>query len=460
MALRRGRRSDRDGVLDVDHRAFDPFWRLDAAGCATRSTPPRRAGTGWPSAPRWSATPSGAGPNERGYLQRLAVDPAQHREGIGTALVADGLTLAASPSCAEGRGQHAGRQHGGGRGVPRPRLPFRARGADGAGHRPARPPMRRFRGRAVAVVAGLVLLTIGAGQAPTASARAGAGGGRRADPADHHPVHLRARQRGVPGEGPGAERPGRVLHLHDPAPTCARPRRVHRERLRGRRVRPARPDRHVRHRARRRPRHRRRRHHHGRRHEQRPVTAVDHPDPGPRRSEPAHAQPPPVGRTDEQTLDETGVYPVQYRLLASNGSELARVVTHIVRLPTQAERTPRASGSRRDRPPARRDAGAAAEREPRGRRRRPRPHRPPSPTHSPARPRPDHAQHRPAGPRHAHHRGRPGRHRRAGPARGRSPRRTTTRSSPRPMPGSTRGRSPMPASTTSCWSSGSRRSSR
>ena len=35
--------------------------------------------------PRWSATPSGAGPASRGYLQRLAVDPIRHREGVGTA---------------------------------------------------------------------------------------------------------------------------------------------------------------------------------------------------------------------------------------------------------------------------------------------------------------------------------------------------------------------------------------
>lgn len=66
----------------------------------------------------------------------------------------------------------------------------------------------------------------------------------------------------------------------------------------------------------------------------RSVIPIRVPD-GPNRPTP---KPRPVGRTDEQTLDETGVYPVQYRLLASNGAELARVVTHIVRLPTQAER--------------------------------------------------------------------------------------------------------------------------
>ena len=55
---------------------------------------------------------------------------------------------------------------------------------------------------------------------------------------------------------------------------------------------------------------------------------------GPQRPTP---NPRPVGREDEQTLDERGVYPVQYRLLAANGEELTRVVTHIVRLPIRAE---------------------------------------------------------------------------------------------------------------------------
>jgi len=92
VTLRRGRRTDRAPVLDVDHRAFDPFWRLDAGGLrdAIDATPSSRY--------RVAVGPEVVGyavwgrANERGYLQRLAVDPARHREGIGTALVADGLT--------------------------------------------------------------------------------------------------------------------------------------------------------------------------------------------------------------------------------------------------------------------------------------------------------------------------------------------------------------------------------
>jgi ribosomal protein S18 acetylase RimI-like enzyme len=95
VAIRRGHMADRPRVLAVDASAFPPFWRLDASGLddALGATPSSRF--------RVVAAPDGdratvayaitgrAGP--RGYLQRLAVDPAYQRSGIGAALVVDGL---------------------------------------------------------------------------------------------------------------------------------------------------------------------------------------------------------------------------------------------------------------------------------------------------------------------------------------------------------------------------------
>ena len=90
--LRRAWWRDRPTVLAVDGRSFDEFWALDAAGLedAVRATPTsrfrvvgsRRSLTGY-------AVTGRAG--SKGYLQRLAVDPASQRHGIGAALVADGL---------------------------------------------------------------------------------------------------------------------------------------------------------------------------------------------------------------------------------------------------------------------------------------------------------------------------------------------------------------------------------
>lgn len=89
---RRARSRDRAGALEVDGRAFDAFWHIDDEGLdhAIRATPQSRfrvvedgdAIAGY-------AVTGRAG--EVGYLQRLAVDPDRHRQGWGTALVADAL---------------------------------------------------------------------------------------------------------------------------------------------------------------------------------------------------------------------------------------------------------------------------------------------------------------------------------------------------------------------------------
>lgn len=89
--LRRGRRGDRPTILAVDATAFDEFWQLDELRFddARRATPASRL--------RVTATPTVLGyaitgrAGTRGYLQRLAVDPAHHGEGWGTALVVDAL---------------------------------------------------------------------------------------------------------------------------------------------------------------------------------------------------------------------------------------------------------------------------------------------------------------------------------------------------------------------------------
>ena len=78
--LRRGRRTDRGGALDVDARS-------DEAIAATPSSRFRVAALGDDIV--GYAVSGRAGP--RGFLQRLAVDPDHQRRGLGRALALDGL---------------------------------------------------------------------------------------------------------------------------------------------------------------------------------------------------------------------------------------------------------------------------------------------------------------------------------------------------------------------------------
>lgn len=93
--LRRGRRADRAALLAVDGDAFTPFWQLDDDGLvdALSATPSARLRVAVHPASRHEvaayAITGRAG--TRGYLQRLAVDPALKRQGVGSALVLDGL---------------------------------------------------------------------------------------------------------------------------------------------------------------------------------------------------------------------------------------------------------------------------------------------------------------------------------------------------------------------------------
>jgi ribosomal protein S18 acetylase RimI-like enzyme len=88
--LRRGHRGDRRTLLEVDHAAFDSFWRLDELGIvdALRATPVSRLRVTRGSLVAYAIT-GRSGP--RGYLQRLAVHPDHQRRGYGSALVLDAL---------------------------------------------------------------------------------------------------------------------------------------------------------------------------------------------------------------------------------------------------------------------------------------------------------------------------------------------------------------------------------
>jgi len=90
----RARRRDRDAVLEVDHAAFDPFWRFDAAGLddARRATPASRFRVVRGKRVDGYAVTGRAGTIS--YLQRLAVRPSSQRTGIGTLLVLDALAWA------------------------------------------------------------------------------------------------------------------------------------------------------------------------------------------------------------------------------------------------------------------------------------------------------------------------------------------------------------------------------
>lgn len=91
VRLRRAWRRDQPQVLDIDARAFDAFWALDRSGLddAIRATPSSRFRVAVDDDVTGYAVSGRAA--DRGYLQRLAVDPTRHREGIGLALVADSL---------------------------------------------------------------------------------------------------------------------------------------------------------------------------------------------------------------------------------------------------------------------------------------------------------------------------------------------------------------------------------
>jgi len=87
--LRRARRTDWDRILEIDGVAFTHFWQFDRVGLrdALDATPRRRFQVvrARPTLGYHIAGLAGTS----GYLQRLAVHPAAHGQGFGSALLAD-----------------------------------------------------------------------------------------------------------------------------------------------------------------------------------------------------------------------------------------------------------------------------------------------------------------------------------------------------------------------------------
>ena len=92
VQLHRAGRRDTDRVLELDARAFEPFWRLDARSLrdAVAATPAARFRVARIDGRLVGYAVTGRA-GRRGYVQRLAVAPDVQRRGIGTALVLDGL---------------------------------------------------------------------------------------------------------------------------------------------------------------------------------------------------------------------------------------------------------------------------------------------------------------------------------------------------------------------------------
>lgn len=90
--LRAGRAWHRRAVLDIDGRAFDPFWRFDETSLreARSATPISRFRVAMTDGSPAGYAVTGRAAN-RGYLQRLAVDPDHEGSGIGSDLVNDAL---------------------------------------------------------------------------------------------------------------------------------------------------------------------------------------------------------------------------------------------------------------------------------------------------------------------------------------------------------------------------------
>jgi ribosomal protein S18 acetylase RimI-like enzyme len=92
VRIRRARPWERARVLSIDGKAFDSFWRLDAASLdeAVAATPASRFVVATIDRQIVGYAVSGAA-TAHGYLQRLAVDPDRQGHGIGRELVADAL---------------------------------------------------------------------------------------------------------------------------------------------------------------------------------------------------------------------------------------------------------------------------------------------------------------------------------------------------------------------------------
>lgn len=93
VAIRRGWKRDRAPAISIDNRAFDDFWRFDASSFkeALEATPVSRFRVSTASDRTVSGYTISGRAGRTGYLQRLAVDPKQQGNGIGSALVIETL---------------------------------------------------------------------------------------------------------------------------------------------------------------------------------------------------------------------------------------------------------------------------------------------------------------------------------------------------------------------------------
>lgn len=89
--MRRAWRKDWDDILAVDHLAFNDFWRMDRIGIsdALTATPVRRFRV--TKGPTIGGYHISGRAGSAGYLQRLAVHPELHGQGMGSLLLADAL---------------------------------------------------------------------------------------------------------------------------------------------------------------------------------------------------------------------------------------------------------------------------------------------------------------------------------------------------------------------------------
>jgi len=89
----KARRGMRAAALEVDRAAFSPFWQFDERGLkeARRATPHSRFQVALDPAGRVAGYAICGRSGPRGFVQRLAVRPAEQRHGMGSALLLDGL---------------------------------------------------------------------------------------------------------------------------------------------------------------------------------------------------------------------------------------------------------------------------------------------------------------------------------------------------------------------------------
>jgi ribosomal protein S18 acetylase RimI-like enzyme len=91
-ATRRARKSERDEMLAVDAAGFEEFWRFDEAALreAENATPKSHLRVAGPDAAVVGYALFGRAAKD-GYVQRLVVDPAAQGQGVGHALLIDGM---------------------------------------------------------------------------------------------------------------------------------------------------------------------------------------------------------------------------------------------------------------------------------------------------------------------------------------------------------------------------------